>query len=528
MSTRNNPGPFNCYAAALPDEPVFTVLARDPAFPATLAFWKEQRVSLGKDQSDDDIQRLLAIPNEIAKGVAWRAKNLDPVGDGIPSWRLPRGAVDDEPPVRMILTDEMRSEDRGLMVSVGKAVREIANELQHWWREDDSPRPGKDMESYIARLHEQVERLSDAIHGISNPDTALFSASSVSNPDDPEDDDFAIVEERGRGPICSVKEGMVLGGTREAALGQASRIARLLNAAMAGETPVPMVEVYTAGRVMIDGEAMPVEQIEAIVKSWKQRPTPSIPHPPTVDTKPDDLAHNPEVPGHRFATFVKGERYAYARGLEINPIHLPTALDAMAKDGWELLAIFGATDSQHVGFIFQKRMDPVYIGYIPPADDLDWEGKLKDAMERAPKFVSPRRADPEYHPFAQDRHVARWPRVTEPSPMIKAYQEGLPLHEIADLAKHDKVRINLGIHGSTSQVRKDIAKRLERLLIGYDGTEDFRMTIYPETGRPAVVFDHEGDPLTLEHKITSMQTLWPCQPPKKGCADWEYGRGQEP
>lgn len=74
-----------------------------------------------------------------------------------------------------------------------------------------------------------------------------------------------------------------------------------------------------------------------------------------INTAPDDIAHAPDVAPHRFSQFHKGARYAYARGLEVSPVHLPTALDAMAKDGWFLVAIFGQTDSKHVGFIFERR-----------------------------------------------------------------------------------------------------------------------------------------------------------------------------
>jgi hypothetical protein len=88
-----------------------------------------------------------------------------------------------------------------------------------------------------------------------------------------------------------------------------------------------------------------------------------------VDSQPTDLAHAPEVPPHRFSVFHKGESYAYARGLEINPMHLPTALDAMEKDGWSLVAIFGQTDSQHVGFIFRRATAVHVVNRIeaPPA-----------------------------------------------------------------------------------------------------------------------------------------------------------------
>ena len=33
MGTKNNPGRFDCYASAAPDEPLFVLLARDPLAP---------------------------------------------------------------------------------------------------------------------------------------------------------------------------------------------------------------------------------------------------------------------------------------------------------------------------------------------------------------------------------------------------------------------------------------------------------------------------------------------------------------
>ena len=81
-----------------------------------------------------------------------------------------------------------------------------------------------------------------------------------------------------------------------------------------------------------------------------------------IDTAPDDLAHGQEVGQHRFTTFLKGDNYAYARGLEVSPTHLPRALDAMLADGRKLVSLFGQTDAKSVGFIFEwvgpnKRVD---------------------------------------------------------------------------------------------------------------------------------------------------------------------------
>lgn len=97
--------------------------------------------------------------------------------------------------------------------------------------------------------------------------------------------------------------------------------------------------------------------------------------PPIIDTAPHDLAHGPEVPYHRFSVFHEDGAYAYARGLEVNPTHLPTALEAMRRSGWHLVSLFGATDSKHVGFVF-KRQDP-------PASDPEWDASKVDVLTLA-------------------------------------------------------------------------------------------------------------------------------------------------
>lgn len=72
---------------------------------------------------------------------------------------------------------------------------------------------------------------------------------------------------------------------------------------------------------------------------------------------PEEASHDvlrlDKVADYRFGSLVKGRHYAFARGLTINPQHLPAALDAMQADGYHLLAIFGATDSEKMGFVFK-------------------------------------------------------------------------------------------------------------------------------------------------------------------------------
>lgn len=41
MGTKNNPGQFDCYSNAEPDEPMFVLLARDPFAPILVRLWAD-------------------------------------------------------------------------------------------------------------------------------------------------------------------------------------------------------------------------------------------------------------------------------------------------------------------------------------------------------------------------------------------------------------------------------------------------------------------------------------------------------
>jgi hypothetical protein len=54
MGTKNDPGSFDCYDRAEPDEPYFILLGRDPASALTVRYW----VSLRRFLSDPDPEQL--------------------------------------------------------------------------------------------------------------------------------------------------------------------------------------------------------------------------------------------------------------------------------------------------------------------------------------------------------------------------------------------------------------------------------------------------------------------------------------
>lgn len=56
MGTKNNPGDFDCYANALPDEPMFILLGRDPSAPDLVNEWADTRddeINEGKRPQSD-------------------------------------------------------------------------------------------------------------------------------------------------------------------------------------------------------------------------------------------------------------------------------------------------------------------------------------------------------------------------------------------------------------------------------------------------------------------------------------------
>jgi hypothetical protein len=77
MGTKNHPGAFDCYANVLPDEPMFILLARDPAAPFLVRAWAERRrtdIDAGIRPSSD-----MAMVNEAEECAAsmaeWRKRN---------------------------------------------------------------------------------------------------------------------------------------------------------------------------------------------------------------------------------------------------------------------------------------------------------------------------------------------------------------------------------------------------------------------------------------------------------------------
>lgn len=70
MGTKNNPGKFDCYANAKPDEPLFVLLARDPLAPFLVSMWAairmgdyEKLATVFTKMSDTYLERYAIYPD---------------------------------------------------------------------------------------------------------------------------------------------------------------------------------------------------------------------------------------------------------------------------------------------------------------------------------------------------------------------------------------------------------------------------------------------------------------------------------
>jgi len=90
MGTKNNPGAFDCYANAEPDEPMFILLGRDRSAPYVVAFWAMIREKTHPDEpvKIQDAKDCAKAMTAWAKGQGKDFEALEPVVDGVVDDRL--------------------------------------------------------------------------------------------------------------------------------------------------------------------------------------------------------------------------------------------------------------------------------------------------------------------------------------------------------------------------------------------------------------------------------------------------------
>lgn len=65
MGTKNNPGSFDCYAAAAPDEPMFVLLGRDPLAAMLVGWWAGLKSSLDPSADEEKIKEALLVAQQM-------------------------------------------------------------------------------------------------------------------------------------------------------------------------------------------------------------------------------------------------------------------------------------------------------------------------------------------------------------------------------------------------------------------------------------------------------------------------------
>jgi hypothetical protein len=77
MGTKNNPGKFDCYEKALPDEPMFVLLARDPWMTYLVQEWARIRRTDIKsgERPESDMDMVIEAEHCANDAIKWRKEN---------------------------------------------------------------------------------------------------------------------------------------------------------------------------------------------------------------------------------------------------------------------------------------------------------------------------------------------------------------------------------------------------------------------------------------------------------------------
>lgn len=76
MGTKNNPGPFDCYAKAGPDEPIFVLRAKDPLAPALVRLWAHVRRVYDSAKGEHDASKYSEAMSCALQMETWRDKQF--------------------------------------------------------------------------------------------------------------------------------------------------------------------------------------------------------------------------------------------------------------------------------------------------------------------------------------------------------------------------------------------------------------------------------------------------------------------
>lgn len=115
MGTKANPAANDCYSRALPDEPHFALLARDPTAPAVVLFWathREAMIARG-DAPESDMSIVGEARACVENMRAWRQEN-----DG--AWRRKREPSDSYTDARDLIAGALQHIVPGTAEGIGE------------------------------------------------------------------------------------------------------------------------------------------------------------------------------------------------------------------------------------------------------------------------------------------------------------------------------------------------------------------------------------------------------------------------
>jgi len=368
MGSKIDPGKFDCYAAALPDEEQFVLNARDPAAAETVRYWITLRQAMmGRGEKPTSDGEMLAEAGACAtRMVAWRSDNkmvtiydkFATDGDAPlfvgPRWHYEQPPVSGEDWLAAFrqhieMQNGALARYEGENASLRVALAEDEQKLNTAESQDTLNRQtisrlqteNAELRGHIADLEGTVSSQGDSLIQVR---AQLASANMERDRLEaklPKHLTF-IVTDLARKIACGLRQ---VSTTMDATL-DAHRDH--------GDDYVGHHEDIKTWIDRINGYAAELEAAPPDPFTRHDQALPD-PQPETIS----DLAESPPINDHRFGHLEKFGDYAYARGLTVSPAHLPRALHEMEHQfSWRLVAIFGQTDSQSIGFIFKRVLCP--------------------------------------------------------------------------------------------------------------------------------------------------------------------------
>ena len=96
MGTKRNPADNDCYVRALPDEPMFVLLARDKSAPGMVSTWCQVRLAemgAGLRSIEDNMPVIREAQRCAGAMEAWRIEHGE--RNGVPAWKRPNASTFD-------------------------------------------------------------------------------------------------------------------------------------------------------------------------------------------------------------------------------------------------------------------------------------------------------------------------------------------------------------------------------------------------------------------------------------------------